>query len=165
VVLSDLGRCHACDTSGVTIVVTAPEPFDVPGWRVFLAGAIDMGRARNWQADIIAALAGRDGLVLVNPRRSSFDHRALDEQIRWELAALESVDMIAMWFPREVVAPVALLEAGLHLRSRKLIIGADAGYERRRNLEITTARYDVPLWNTLDDVVEEVLRAHRAERG
>ncbi len=144
----------------MSTVITAPEPIDASGFRVYLAGAIDMGRAVTWQAQVIAMLADRPGLVLLNPRRDHFDADTLDEQIRWELDALDAADVILMWFPADANAPISLLETGLYLRSGKLLIGAEPGYERRRNLEITTERYGVPLWPQLHDLVEQLRRIH-----
>ncbi|MEV4537725.1 nucleoside 2-deoxyribosyltransferase domain-containing protein [Asanoa sp. NPDC049518] len=143
----------------MTVVIGPPDPIDVPGKRVFLGGAIDLGAAPDWQADVVRALAGHDGLVLLNPRRPEFDLADLDHQIRWELHALEAADLILMWFPAGSSAPISLLETGLHLRSGRLVLGADETYGRRRNLEITAEVYGVPLRNRLDQLLEDVVRA------
>lgn len=150
----------------MTILVTAPEPFDRPGFKVFLAGPIDMGTAPDWQGDVIDALRWTERVVVLNPRRAHFDRADLDEQIRWELAALEAADLILMWFPRDTGGPIAMLETGLYLRSGKLVIGAERGFSRRRNLEITTQRFGVPLWSRLDELVGQALarRTAAAER-
>ncbi len=133
-------------------VITVPENIDVPGFRVFLAGAIDMGEADYWQEDVIFELQDYDGLVLINPRRDQFTEDTLDEQILWELDALHAVDQILMWFPKNAKAPVSFFESGLFMSSGKLSIGAELGFYRRRNLELTCKYYGVPLWQTLDGV-------------
>ncbi|GIF69972.1 hypothetical protein Ais01nite_80070 [Asanoa ishikariensis] len=142
----------------MTVVIGPPGSVDVPGKRVFLGGAIDLGAAPDWQADVIRALAGHDDLVLLNPRRPDFDPAELDQQIRWELHALEAADLILMWFPAGSSAPISLLETGLHLRSGKLVVGADQTYSRRRNLEITAEVYGTSVRDRLDELVEEVVR-------
>ena len=134
-------------------MITAPNGFDVPGLRVFLGGAIDAGEAPDWQADVAQALAGRKGLVLLNPRRPTLDPAELDDQITWELAALDAAHIIMMWFPANTVAPIALLETGLYLASGKIVIGAAEGYWRRRNLELVAVRHGVPLLDRLADLV------------
>jgi hypothetical protein len=148
----------------MTIVVTAPESWaGAPGvLRLYLAGAIDQGSAPDWQADVIDAFGNRPGLVVLNPRRTSFDASALDEQIRWELDALAVADLILMWFPAGTSAPVSLLEAGLYMRSGKLVVGVEAAYERRRNVELTVQRHGVPLYGTLDELVQHALAAYTA---
>ena len=142
--------------STMTRVITAIEPVSALGFKVFLAGAIDMGNAVNWQDDVINQLSQRTGLILVNPRRPHFTPDTLDEQIHWELDALEKVDFVLMWFPKDAKAPISFFEAGLYLRSGKLLIGAEDGFYRRRNLEITCKRYEVPLYSTIDSLCREV---------
>ncbi len=140
----------------MTVVITAVEPLELKGFSVFLAGAIDMGSAVDWQSYVIDELSGYDDLVIVNPRRPNFTADTLDEQIHWELNALEQVDRIMMWFPKSAKAPISFFEAGLYLQSRKLFVGAEARFYRRRNLEITCARYGVILWDTLDGLISAI---------
>lgn len=125
----------------MTTVITAPESVDVPGYRVFLAGAIDMGAAEDWQAKVIETLKDYDDLVLINPRRAAFTPDTLDGQIHWELDALEKADLIFMWLPSSSKAPISFFEAGLYWKSGKLIVGAGSQFYRRRNLEISAERY------------------------
>ena len=133
----------------MTKVITAVEDINMDGFKVFLAGAIDMGSAVDWQSLVIDQLSCKDNLVLINPRRPNFTPDTLDEQIHWVLDALEEADTIFMWFPKAAAAPISFLETGLYLRSGKIIIGAEMGFYRRRNLEITSERYGVHLWDCL----------------
>lgn len=141
----------------MTTVITAPENIDVEGFKVFLAGAIDMGEAPDWQAQAIEMLGNQSHLIIFNPRRKEFTEDTLDEQIHWELKALDKADVILMWYPATAEAPVSLFETGLYLNSGKLIVGVEPGYFRQRNLELTAEYYNVPLWNTLRGATEEVL--------
>ena len=120
---------------------------------VFLAGAIDMGSAINWQVDIAQQLADANYIVF-NPRREHFDDSTLDEQIDWELRHLEYADIVFLWLPKDAKAPISLFEAGLYWRSGKLLIGAEEGFYRRRNLELTGSHYGVPIHATLDSMIE-----------
>ncbi|KKM99064.1 hypothetical protein LCGC14_1151600 [marine sediment metagenome] len=140
----------------MTTVITAVETLELQGFSVFLAGAIDMGSAIDWQSEVITKLLGIDNLVIVNPRRPNFTPDTLDEQIHWELSALEQVDRIMMWFPKNAKAPISFFEAGLYLQSKKLFVGAEDEFYRRRNLEITCARYSVNLFNTLDGLISAI---------
>lgn len=139
-------------------VITAPEPFNPSEhggkFSFFLAGAIDMGAAVNWQAQVIQHFERTD-CVIINPRRKrDFRPDDMDEQILWELDALEKVDAILMWFPKDAKAPISFFESGIYLRHPKLLIGAEEGFYRRRNLELTTHRYGVNLFWTLSDEIE-----------
>jgi hypothetical protein len=141
----------------VTTIVTAPEEIPEKGFKVFLGGAIDMGDAPNWQAQIIEMLSGQESLVLINPRRPSFTPDILDEQIRWELEALEKADLIIIWFPVKAKAPISFLEVGLYMNSGKLIVGAEEGFYRRRNLELTCEHFETPLRQSLGEIVHDIL--------
>lgn len=141
----------------MTTIITAPENVDVPGFRLFLAGAIDMGAAEDWQAEVILKMEHQPNLVILNPRRAQFTADTLDGQIRWELDALEKADVILMWLPSSSKAPISLFEAGLYWKSGKLIIGAGPEFYRRRNLEITAHRYGVGLHDRLGTAAGEVL--------
>lgn len=145
----------------MTRVVTAPDliiPDEMPN-RVFLAGAIDMGAAVDWQAWVIEKLAKWENLTLLNPRRVEFTPDTLDEQIRWELNALTGAHRIFLWFPKDAKAPISFFEAGLYWRSGKLIVGAEHGFYRRRNLELTARYYGTELWGTLDEMTRQLVRS------
>ncbi len=151
----------------MAIVVTAPEKFNPPYAEmgsVFLAGAIDMGAAVDWQASVIEQLQAVDGLLIFNPRRDAFTAETLDEQILWELEALEAADTVFMWFPLNAKAPVAMLETGLFMRTGKLLIGAELGFYRRRNLELTCASYGVHLYDDLYEMVGYFTSSNEGEQ-
>jgi Nucleoside 2-deoxyribosyltransferase like len=133
-------------------VVIPPEYNHHSGYRVFLAGAIDMGAAVDWQAQMIERLKDVDDLVIFNPRRPNFSPETLDEQIEWELDHLEKCDTIFMWLPKDAKAPISFFEAGLYWFDGKLLIGADPGFYRRRNLEMTANRYGQNIFESLEDM-------------
>lgn len=143
-------------------VVTAPNvDYYLGNLTVFLAGAIDMGKAVNWQAEVIDKLKDLPNLTIYNPRRiEDFAPHMLDEQIKWELEMLNVCDLIFMWFPRDALAPISFFEAGLFWNSRKLIVGAEQGFYRRRNLEMTADYYmsedSLMLYDNLDTMVDKV---------
>ncbi len=145
-------------------IITAPDKyhlfpsyFRMPLYSIFLAGAIDMGNAVNWQQDVCLRLMGIDNLVIFNPRRESFTPDTLDEQIQWELKYLNQVSKIFMWFPGNSYAPIALLETGLFAHSGRLIVGAEPEFYRRRNLEITLDMYGIHVHDNLSAMVQNVI--------
>ena len=138
----------------MTTTIIAPEDINVQGYKVFLAGAIDMGKAVDWQSFVIQELQGESQLVLINPRRENFTPDTLDEQILWELNALDTVDLIFMWFPKDAKAPISFFESGLYMTSGKLLLGAEQGFYRRRNLELTTQHHKVKLHDNLTVMIK-----------
>lgn len=115
-----------------------------------------MGMAEDWQSRVIKSLNNIPDLILFNPRRS-FSPALLDEQVNWELDALESADKIFMWLPDDSKAPISLFEAGLFWWSGKLILGAGPGFYRRRNLEITAARFGMLVFSDLQSQTRHLL--------
>lgn len=138
---------HAASTV-VTSPQALPAKHDRP--RVFLGGSIDMGSAPDWQKGMIEAL-GQDDVVILNPRRPDWnpkwrleaDEPEFRRQVEWELAALESADVIVLYLSPGSQSPVSLLEMGLHARSGKLILLCPPGYWRKGNVDITAQRYGV----------------------
>lgn len=138
------------------VVITAPERVPETGYKVYLAGAIDMGEADNWQERVIARLKNIDNLVLVNPRRAHFTSDTELEQIAWELDAMEAADLIMLWLPAASKAPISLLELGLYARSGKLRVGAEIGFYRMMNVALTASRYGVPLCYKLEELIDDL---------
>ncbi|PVM90027.1 nucleoside 2-deoxyribosyltransferase domain-containing protein [Caulobacter endophyticus] len=146
-------------------VVTSPQALpaahDRP--RVFLGGSIDMGKAVDWQSQMIAALADQD-VVILNPRRPDWnpawkpvaDEPEFRRQVEWELAALESADVIVLYLTPGSQAPISLLEMGLHARTGKLVVLCPEGFWRKGNVDITAQKYGVRQVETLDALIAEV---------
>src|SRR3546814_8566471 len=109
-----------------------------------------MGGAADWQADLIRTLGDLD-VVILNPRRPDWnpEWRPVAEepefrrQVEWELAALESADIIVMLLAPGSQSPISLLETGLHARGGKLILLCPEGFWRKGNVDITAERYGI----------------------
>ena len=147
------------------VVVTSPQPLPASHdrARLFLGGSIDMGKASDWQRDMVAALAG-ERVAILNPRRPDWNPawkpEASDpnfrQQVEWELAALDSADIIILYFAPGSQSPVSLLEMGLHARSGKLIIYCPDGFWRKGNVDITAERYGAKQVSSFDELLREV---------
>ncbi len=128
---------------------------------VFLAGTIDMGTGEDWQAaleDYFSAQPGR--YVLYNPRQEHWDasrEGEMDYQVNWELEHLEKADIIIMNILPGSKSPITLLELGLFACSGKLHVVCTPGFYRYDNVRITCARYGVPLYGTLDELLAAVI--------
>lgn len=122
------------------IIIEAPHLYDGRKRSLFLAGGIT--DCPDWQAEIADLLNDLD-LVLLNPRRQSFDihdPKAAKEQIPWEFKHLRKADAISFWFPCEALCPIALYELGAWSMTRKpLMIGTHPKYSRRLDVEDQTA--------------------------
>ena len=148
---------------------TVTSPQQLPGGhaqpRIFLGGSIDMGRAADWQAELVKSLGDLD-VVFLNPRRPDWNpawkpdasEPEFRRQVEWELAALESADIIVMYFAPGSQSPVSLLETGLHARGGKLILLCPEGFWRKGNVDITAERYGVEQVATMDELAAAVRR-------
>ena len=126
---------------------------------IFLAGSIEMGRARNWQTEIIEFLP-KDHIIILNPRRDDWDgsweqsknNPKFRQQVEWELEAQEKAHIILMYFDPKTQSPITLLELGLFAQSGKLIVCCPEGYYRKGNVDIVCNRYGVKQVETLEEL-------------
>ena len=148
-------------------MVTSPQdlPVEHSRPRIFLGGSIDMGRAADWQTELVKSLGDLD-VVFLNPRRPDWNpawkpdasEPEFRRQVEWELTALESADIIVMYFVPGSQSPVSLLETGLHARGGKLILLCPEGFWRKGNVDITAERYGVEQVATMDELAAAVQR-------
>lgn len=146
-------------------VMFPPEPFDFKQPAeppvAFLGGAIDMGKAEDWQTKLTEAVSGVS-CVLLNPRRKdwdssweqSIDNPEFKQQVEWELKGLEQANVIVIVLPAESKAPISLLEFGLHAGEGKVMVFCPDGYYRKGNVDVVAARYGVPVYGDWDEFVE-----------
>ncbi len=128
---------------------------------VFLAGSIDMGKAIDWQTQVVNAFA-RDNVTFWNPRRGDWDSSwkqeitfaPFREQVEWELNALETADIIVVCFDPKGQAPITLLELGLHAKSMKpVIVCCPDGFWRKGNVDIVATKYHLDQVDTIEDMI------------
>ena len=125
---------------------------------VFLAGSIEMGVAEDWQSTIGKWFLSM-GWNVFNPRRTdwdsswiqSYENPQFNQQVSWELNALDKSDVILMYLDPNTKSPISLLELGLHATSKKLYVVCPDGFWRRGNVEMVCSTYDIPLFNTLEE--------------
>ena len=125
---------------------------------VFLAGSIESDTpCQDWQKELSKKFDDC-GWTVLNPRRDNWDptweqkftNPNFYQQVNWELDGLELVDMIVMYFDPGTLAPISLLEFGLHAKSGKMRVICPEGFWRKGNVEITCAKYNVPLYENFE---------------
>lgn len=125
----------------------------------FLAGTIEMASSYDWQNDVVKKLSDTD-CVIYNPRRSDWnnswgeDSDELVDQINWELDHLDKCDYILMYLDPKSKSPISLLELGLYARSGKLVVACPKGFYRMTNIKTTCLKYNIPMYSTIDELVE-----------
>lgn len=146
-------------------VIYPTNLIDVQGIKIFLAGTIDMGNSIDWQQKIIddfQDLYKEREIVILNPRRDNWDsswiqsieNKQFNDQVNWELDALEKSDFIIMFFDKNSKSPISLLELGLFADSGKMLVCCEEGFWRKGNIDIVCKRKGIPTFKTLDDLIK-----------
>lgn len=151
----------------VTVVKPPAASRKNSGVTIFLAGSIDMGDAEDWQDEFAKKIKDKteSKITIFNPRRDDWDKswkQTIDDenflrQVQWEFDYLTKSDIIFMYFGKDSKSPISLLELGLFARSHKLIVVCPNGFYRKGNVEFICNTFDIPLLETMDDGVEELL--------
>jgi hypothetical protein len=144
---------------------------------VFLAGGIT--GCPNWQEYAKNKLLETcDGLVILNPRRATFDvtdKNASHEQIKWEFDALRKASIVLFWFPHSEtsVCPIALYELGVFAQRQQfgksaIMVGCDPCYARREDVKIQLSllsKEDVTIHSSLDALLGDVEKWYSPWKG
>jgi hypothetical protein len=132
---------------------------DVEYINIFLGGSIEMGKAEEWQKNVIEKLSDKP-IRFLNPRRDDWDSTWADksdklvEQIVWELSAMEMAHIIIMYFDPNTKSPISLLELGLNAREQKLVVLCPEGYWKKDNVDVTCEYYSINQVDTFDELIE-----------
>ena len=141
-------------------VYKAPEQYPKDGYKVFLAGSIEMGNCEDWQTQLTRELEEFD-VTLLNPRRDDFDvtqeqsknNPYFREQVEWELYALTEADLIVMYLDPSTKSPISLMELGL-FKFKNIIVCCPDGFWRKGNVEIVCEMYGIQLLHNKSDLFE-----------
>lgn len=141
--------------------VKAPAAYDTKQFKLFLAGAIDQGKAVNWQDKVARALDDLD-ITILNPRRDDWDDSweqtkddpQFREQVLWEVEAQEAADLIVFVFTKDSKAPITFFECGHWLN--KGIVCAEEGFYRQGNLDIYCEYFGIPIYHNIDEMITDL---------
>lgn len=130
---------------------------------IFLAGSIEMGKAEEWQKEIVESVPDK-AYIFFNPRRDDWDStwtqkksdKNFRQQVEWELEALEVADYIVMYFDPETQSPISMLELGLHAREKKLIVICPEGFWKKGNIDITCEYYKIIQLDSLEEFIKKL---------
>lgn len=149
------------------MAIEIQAPNDIPNvktnTKIFLGGSIEMGKAIDWQRDLIERLKD-EMITFLNPRRNDWDsswtqeitNPQFKEQVDWELNGLENADIIVMVFDPNTMSPISLLELGLHASSEKMVVICPEGFWRKGNVDIVCEKYNIKQVKNIDELVEYI---------
>lgn len=141
-----------------------PHPIETSHFSIFLAGTIDMGYSRNWQQEVIAYLSKQAinrKLTIFNPRRKDWDNSWVqdianpdfNQQVNWELDALETADLIILYLEKDSKSPISLLELGLFADTEKVVVCCEKGFWRKGNVDIVCQRKGIIIFENIEDML------------
>jgi hypothetical protein len=144
-------------------MIISPNSYDTLKYSVFLAGSIDMGKARPWHDEVFSKLADLD-VQLISPKRddwdSSWEQDAHSEpfrsQVLWERAGMEAADMILYCFTKDSKAPISMYELGRYGNAKDCIVCVEEGFYRQGNLDIYCEMDGIPMYHNLDDLLTDL---------
>jgi len=148
--------------------INPPQVISASDVSLFLAGTIDMGNAENWQQKFIDRANVEkmlDNVIVFNPRRASWDHSwtqsienaQFNEQVNWELDAMEKVDVILLFLDANSKSPISMMELGLFADSGKLMVCCEDGFWRKGNVDIVCKRKGIDQYKTFDELGTAVI--------
>lgn len=151
-------------------IIKAPER---PDWSmensIFLAGSIEMGKARKWQDDATFLFETtlddqvKEVTQILNPRRDDWDssweqkyeNPHFNQQVRWELSCLDRANWILMYFDPGTVSAISLLELG-SFKYSSLVVVCPEGYFRKGNVDIFCDVFNVTQKDSLKEAVQHI---------
>jgi hypothetical protein len=150
------------------VEIKPPATYSINGgYKIFLAGSIEMGRAVEWQTEVARSLEHVDNLFVINPRRDDWDsswvqsieNEQFNSQVTWELKGLEEADLIIYYFVPGTQSPISLLELGLYANTEKMVlVCCPEGFWRKGNVDIVCDRYNIPTYENLDFMIKDLMR-------
>ena len=138
---------------------------------LFLGGSIEMGKAYDWQSDVIRYFQESDFTIL-NPRRLDWDNtwiqsagnEQFDWQVNWELNGIDDADCVIMYLKEETMSPITLMELGycagkVYLGDiAKTVVYCRDGFWRKGNVDIISKRNHIKVFDGDHNIFYEEVR-------
>lgn len=131
---------------------------------IFLAGPTPRAaHVKSWRPEALAILQSLsfDGTVFVPEDGDGSWKFSYDDQVEWELQALNSATAIVFWIPREMSDMPALttnIEFGMFCNRPNIVIGYPPGAERMKYINAIGTMYKRTIYSTLQSTLIEALR-------
>jgi len=151
----------------MAVVIKPPALFDedLLRYSIFLGGAIDQNKARDWQTEVSDALSEFD-ITILNPRRDDWDES-------WETCAdrepfrSQECDMCLYVYTKDSKAPITMFENGAWGTRKDCLVCVEEGFYRQGNLDIYMNHFQIPIYHNLDEMLVDlkaVLEKHVGRR-
>lgn len=129
---------------------------------IFLAGPTPRNNnVKTWRTEAVEILKqlNYDGTIFIPEDSTGGFKNDYNDQVQWELDALNRTDIIVFWVPRdkEMPAYTTNVEFGSWISSGKVVFGYPPEAERIRYLEYLAKSNNVKSYSTLKDTLQEAV--------
>lgn len=146
----------------MSITIKSRDKFE-GGFSVFLSGSV---AGDDWRAALMKKLEDKE-IIFLDPRSDDYDSLKkteqdpkFREQVTWEQDGMENANVIVMYFNRNSVASISLLEFGLFARSGRMIVRCPQGYKHKGYVDVLCERFGVQQVSTLEEIVDAILEQY-----
>ncbi len=139
---------------------------------IFIAGSIEMGKAKDWQKDFIFHTEclvdhnpdWKETWAILNPRRKDWDDTwqqdisapQFNQQVNWELDYLERATHRVFYFANDTLSPITLLELGKFAKKERTYVYFEPRYLRKGNVQIFCHRYGIPVYPDIRSIISKI---------
>lgn len=122
---------------------------------IFLAGSIDKNHKTDWRINAINYFWEK--YRIYDPRitnHSELTDNEMKNHVEWELNALSSANRIILNFLSDAKSPISLLELGMYVRSKKLIVVCPKTFYKYQYVKTLCNIYNTPCFNKISDAIQ-----------
>ncbi len=121
---------------------------------IFLAGSIDSQVQTNWRKRVTGKLEGSNYILdPTNRKHDELNDVQMKKHIEWELDALSMADKIVLNFLPKGMSPISLVELGLYVATKKLIVVCPKDFYKSRYVFTLCKRYNTPIYHEIDEAL------------
>jgi hypothetical protein len=124
---------------------------------IFLAGSIDSKVSDNWRSQVITSNYNQNHFF--DPTNKNYEHlNSIDMKahIQWELDALAMSDKIILQFLPDALSPISLVELGLYVSSKKLIVVCPKEFYKSRYVHTLCENYNTPIFSKMKTALTQL---------
>lgn len=120
---------------------------------LFLAGSIT--GEDNWRTIIINELTNYN-VKIINPHTEDHENNNIKQQTLWELDAMETADIIAMYFASGSISAISLFEFGLFVNTKKLIVCCENDFWKKDYINIICEKYGIKNYKNIQKFISNI---------
>ena len=118
---------------------------------IFLAGSMDHKQEGSWRDEISAEFGTYPIFDPTNTKHDQLNPEEMKRHIDWELDALQLSDMILLNFLPNALSPISLVELGLYVNSKKLIVICPKEFYKSSYVHTLCEKYNTPIFNNIKE--------------